>query len=99
MKLTPALDELLLSEDVANEMGINAPITFAVTNCDDIFFVLNVLGITEVAVNRYQMLQIARFMVANVGRIVAGQKLDVEAWKALSEGRVDKFLGVKLKLV
>ena len=79
--------------------GINQ--VFSATNLDDIFREIANNDIKEVIVDRHEMFLITMFFVANTVISTEGvgwEKINWLAWRALAEGRVDKFLGVKLIL-
>ena len=60
-------------------------------NADDVFIDLIKKGITEVSVTPDEMLVIATFFLANLGANEPHLPL-------LTEGKIDKFFGVKLVL-
>ena len=90
-KIIPTLDEL--AHDEQGEMVIT------LVNIDDIFRTLAEQGYKEVRVNRGQMLMIAMFIVANVTNSDDKKVWETKSWELLTEGKIDKFLGVKIKLI
>lgn len=71
--------------------GKQKEIVISYGNIDDIFRHLKVLGIDEIEVNKKHMGMIVGFFVGNSGQTELGAKAGVE-------GKIDKFLGVKLIL-
>ena len=67
------------------------------TNVDDIFCKIRSEGIDEVRVSWREMLDVARFTLANISNVKV-DNLDWPDLKIITEGRVDKFFGVKLIL-
>jgi len=65
--------------------------TLSVSNIDDIFEHIKELGIREVSMDEGEMHLIVSYMTHIAGN-------NEFAWKALSEGKVDKFMGVRLHL-
>jgi len=89
-KHIPKLSDIVASE----EMNV-----LTMSNIDDLFTKINKVGIREVEVNKEQMLMAAKFFVAmfdSEGH--KGEMWNCKAWRVLSEGKLDSFLGVKLKL-
>lgn len=92
MKVVPTLHEIM--EGMKDKYS-----SLAMSNIDDVFREIASNGVKEIGVTRNVMLMIAMFMVASCGGKKDENGYDIEAWKVLSEGKVDKFLGVKLKLI
>ena len=71
-------------------------------NIDDVFSVLKEKGINEVKVDWHEMLIMSRFVVCNITCQNYPKNLEKDySWEALRilrEGKIDKFLGVKLYL-
>ena len=80
------------NEDIGGGSG---DIYVSYTNLDEVFYLVSRLGWKQVSVSREIMKKIVGFFLANMER-----KLDAgkETLKILREGKVDKFLGVKLHL-
>lgn len=64
----------------------------SVSSIDDLFRWLLVQGIDEVAVNVEQMNMIAHFFVANARDTKEGAGV-------MKEGRIDRFMGIDLKII
>lgn len=93
-KIIPNLEDLYNNKEL---MGYVCPSgIFSLTNLDDIFRELRTKGITEVKVNWNEMLMIALWVVANIEKSYADKNWT--AIKILREGKIDKFLGIKLHL-
>src|SRR3990167_2112595 len=90
--------EDLLKQDIWQEMGVvNEPLTFSYINLDEVFMVLRKRKIEAVRVNFDQMFKIMNYMLANA-RVLNDEDRMWEALKIMQEGKVDKFLGIKLIL-
>lgn len=92
MKITPNVKDFL---------GPHGDV-LSCSNVDDVFRDILLAEIEEVEVSRGDMQIIAMFMLAAAIPNVRGvdiNKINLRAWKILEEGRVEKFLGVQLKLV
>jgi len=74
--------------DFAKEVKIDP---MSVVNVDDIFNALRRVGATEVTVNTEQMGLIVQFYLCNAAHAP-------ENGKILREGKLDKFMGIKLVL-
>ena len=85
MKITKKL------EDFYTRQGNNFNSTLSLTNVDDIFMELVKEKIFSVTVTPYEMLKIGQYMCYNTGS-------DAFKLKFLIDGKVIKFLGVKLTL-
>ena len=95
MKIIPKLSELALENH--NQTNGMISETVVVSNIDDHFAELSKRGIKEVEIARHEMIMIVYWMVANANGV--GRKgCESDAWKALMEGKVNKFFGVKLRL-
>lgn len=87
MKIIPKLSELININDFGE---------LALSNIDEYICKIAIGGIKEVEVNREQMFLITSFMIMSCDGV---NKVNTfEVWKALSEGRVNKCMGLKLKL-
>ena len=85
-----------------DELGYGHQKSFTITasNIDEVFYLLGKMKIPEVEVDRMEMYMISAMMVYGAtGTKFEGQLTQTEAWKAQREGKVDKYLGVKLKLI
>ena len=90
MRKIPKLTELL--KTIGPEIGYgDSLVLFSSANSFAIFEVLNNRGIKEVEVQNAEMSLIVRVFLANCS---GGNGIV----KIIREGRVDKFLGVKLRL-
>jgi hypothetical protein len=79
-----------LTKLVSPRLGIDC---LSVSVVDDFFRHFFILGIKEVSVNKEQMSMIVHFYLANIGNDKNGNQA-----KVMQEGKIDKFLGVKLNL-
>lgn len=102
-KIIPKLSEIL--KDIGPEMGLgHGEVIFSAINVDDVFGILYKRRLKEVIVSREEMFQITRFMIANSMPQLPDYKplslseLNWLIWEALSEGKVNKFFGVRLIL-
>ena len=91
-KIIPKLDDLLKTIE-GFETGVTG---FLAVNVDDVFKILKGRGVNEVKVSWEEMITIALFVVSNIQN---GKNTQWDALQILREGKVDKFLGVKLILV
>ena len=99
-KIIPKLKDLCQTMEF---FGVQpGQLTVSSTNIDDIFRILAERGITEIIVDWKIMHLIAAFVAANVTCQCQKEHGDTEwSWAALKiiqEGKVDKYLGVKLVL-
>ena len=90
IKMTPKLKELYAD-------------IITICNIDDVFKEISIKKIPEVIVDRNEMFMITQYMIANATSFSPSPDLNFEkinwlVWKALREGRVDKFMGIKLSL-
>ena len=90
MEKIPKLTELL--KTIGPEIGYgDSLVLFSSANSFDIFEALSNRGIKEVEVQNAEMSLIVRVFLANCSG-------DREIVKIMREGKIDKFLGVKLRL-
>lgn len=93
--MIPKLKELYTNESI---MGLgNVQSELSGFNVDDIFRIIGTKGFEEVEVTREEMYLITLVMVNTVSKVTKEQS-HTDAWEALREGKVDKYLGVKLIL-
>ena len=78
--------------DLTTSRKENSEMKITIMNIDDIFRHLLRMGVEEVEVNKYQMSMITSLFVAGCGKTEVGAK-------AMLEGRIDTFFGIKLKLI
>lgn len=89
-KIIPKLSDLC--QAIGKGIGYDSDsVTFTAANCDDVFVYLRKEGVKEIAVDFEEMWIIATFMTANLQQL--------SALKILTEGTVDKFMGIKLRLI
>ncbi len=81
--------------DIGGSQG--SDIIPTLSNIDDIFRLFRKRGIKEVGVDMDEMFMIVMFMIANSGG--EREKRNWDVFRVLQEGKVDKFLGVKLRLI
>ena len=93
MKIIPKLSDL--REMIGKELGFGNFVISPI-NIDDAFKVLKSKGVNEIKVNWNEMLTIALFVVANIQN--NSKPTHWDALQILREGKIDKFLGVKLIL-
>lgn len=81
--------------EIGNSTG---QIIVSVTNLDDLFRAIRKNGIKEVRVDIGDMIDITRFCVANARMFYADKEICWKVLHLLQEGKINKFLGVKLIL-
>ena len=70
-------------------------IGFCASNLDDIFILLANKGVKEIRVSISQMILIALFVACNISN-KNNDEIKWDSLEILREGKIDKFLGIKL---
>ena len=93
-KIIPKLKDILETIPILDD---NRLTTFTIINVDDIFTALKTKGVNELRVNWYEMLTIAKFVIANI-TCIPKEDYNWKSLEILKTGKIDEFLGVKLYL-
>jgi len=90
INLTKYIDEINLYKKTVKSDA--SELVLCLMNLDDIFCSLANIGSEEVEVNKEQMMMIARWFAADATNTELGVN-------AVRDGKIDKLLGIKLKLI